>query len=57
MDYHAIKHLTGDIAEDSLGMDGSLLVDFKPSPRSQKNSSSRKKRAKTSLKHKNCHSR
>jgi hypothetical protein len=57
MDYHAIKHLTGDIAEDPLGMDGSLLVDFKPSPRLQKNNSSRKKRAKTSLKHKNHHSR
>jgi hypothetical protein len=57
MDYHAIKHHIGDIAEDPLGMDGSLLVVFKPSPRRQKSSSSRKKRAKTSLKHKNCHSR
>jgi hypothetical protein len=25
MDYHAIKHLTGDIAEDPLSMDGSCL--------------------------------
>jgi hypothetical protein len=28
LDHHAIKHLTGDIAGDALGMDGSMLVDF-----------------------------
>jgi hypothetical protein len=57
MDYNAIKHLTGDIAEDPLGMDGSLLADFKPSSRHQKKSSSRKKRVKAGSKPKKCHSK
>jgi hypothetical protein len=57
MYYNEIKHLTGDIVEDSLGMDSSLLADFKPLPRHQERSSSRKKRAKTSSKHKNFHSK
>jgi hypothetical protein len=57
MDHLTIKNLNGDIVGDSLGMDGSLFIDFKPSPRLQKISSSRKKRAKTKLKHNNCHSR
>jgi hypothetical protein len=57
MYYNAIKHLTGDIVEDPLGMDSSLLADLKPLPRHQKRSSSRKKRAKTSSKHKNFHSK
>jgi hypothetical protein len=50
MDYNAIKHLTGDIAEGPLGMDDSLLADFKPSLRHQKRSSSRKKRVKAGFK-------
>jgi hypothetical protein len=57
MDHQAIKNLNGDIAGDTLGMDGSMFIDFKPSPRLQKTNSSRKKRAKTKLKHNNRHSR
>jgi hypothetical protein len=57
MDHQAIKNLNGHIAGDTLGMDGSLFIDFKPSPRLQKTTSNRKKRAKTKLKHNNCHSR
>jgi hypothetical protein len=57
MDHQAIKHLNGDIADETLGIDGSLLIDFKPSSRLQKTRSSRKKRAKTKLLHKRCHSR
>jgi hypothetical protein len=57
MDHQAIKNLNGDIAGDTLGMDGSLFIDFKPSPRLQKTTSNRKKRAKTKLKHNNSHSR
>jgi hypothetical protein len=57
MDHQAIKHLNGDITGDTLGIDGSLFIDFKPSPRLQKTKSSRKKRAKSKLTHKNCHSR
>jgi hypothetical protein len=37
LDHHAIiQHLTGDIVEDMLGTDGSLLMDFKPTPRHKK---------------------
>jgi hypothetical protein len=30
--HHAIQHVIGDIAEDVLGTNGSLLMDFKPTP-------------------------
>jgi hypothetical protein len=36
-DHNAIKYLTGDIAESSFGNDGSLIMDFKPIPKTKKN--------------------
>jgi hypothetical protein len=33
LDLNAIKHLTGDIADNVSGFDGSPLMDFKPTPR------------------------
>jgi hypothetical protein len=57
MDHQAIKSLNGDVAGGTLGMDGSLFIDFKPPPRVQKSNSSRKKRAKTKLKDINFHLR
>jgi hypothetical protein len=35
-DHNAIKYLTGDIAENSFGNDGSLIMDFKPIPKTKK---------------------
>jgi hypothetical protein len=35
-DYNAIQHLVGYIVEEVLGNDGSLLIDFKPTPRNKK---------------------
>jgi hypothetical protein len=56
-DLNAIKHLTGDIAENGYGFDGSPFMDFKPKPRHRKASSSRKNRAKHKAKNKTCSSR
>jgi hypothetical protein len=50
IDLNAIKHLTGDIAENVSGFDGSPLMDFKPTPRHRKASSSRKSRESIKLK-------
>jgi hypothetical protein len=52
LDLNAIKHLIGDIADNVSGFDGSPLMDFKPTPRHRKSSSSRKSRAKHKAKNK-----
>jgi hypothetical protein len=49
-DHNAIQHLTGDLAENMFRIDGSPLMDFKPTPRHKKACSSRKKKAKKQIK-------
>jgi hypothetical protein len=56
LDIDAIKHLTRDIAENMLGFDGSPLMDFKPTSKPRKASSSRKNRAKNKAKNRTCSS-
>jgi hypothetical protein len=56
LDLDAIKHLTGDIAENMSRFDGSPLMDLKPTSKPRKASSSRKNREKNKAKNRTCSS-
>jgi hypothetical protein len=56
-DQYAIQHLVGDIADDVFGADGSLLMDFKPTPRNKMKGSNRKHKSNKRVKQKNSRSK
>jgi hypothetical protein len=57
LDHNAIRYLTGDIAESSVGNDGSPMIDFKPTPKTKKTCSNRQHKVKNKSKNKRCHSK
>jgi hypothetical protein len=57
LDQYAIQHLVGDIADDVFGADGSLLMDFRPTPRNKMKGSNRKHKSNKRVKQKNSRSK